>query len=1463
MAYEWLKAELEANKKKKEAEAEEAAKAAAAEQYEEDTVVVDQKKKADERQQLEVKENKDQPLMNAGDGLQTQTQEQKDDWDNKSWLEKRVIETIDRANMPLRVAAMGVADTTIDTIDTLANNDTVRRAVSPWDFNIGTDKDQIGPAASALKKWWGDQNNLKPKTHGEKIVRDVSAILIPTVAGTGLLSGAARTLPIAGKLNATQNIIAHGALGMGVDAGITSVSKQSTSEHNAAKAVNDFLGTSIPWATKDTDSPDMLWKKHMMDSLMIGGAAEVFGAAAIFLSRGGKNAARYFPRGMDGVEALDETAAARGQLDQLDADMINNNQAYEYDVSRIGKTEAPSGGLIDRDARIKRVLAESEDINKPEFAQMRERLLAESGDYELQRVKRTEDYNTVNESLLSERAALEAQIADPVLSHQAAVKAAKTDEGVRRLQRDPTGIEGADPYINKLDPETAPVLNAQPNPAKAAISHYRIQNNVGTIGGQAQSVATEYWQKAFMEIEDGTERAAYLQRLFMDISPKIDTVIKKGEELIEIPAEEVQKSVDRLVDVVFQDDLSFEDFQIGLGSLLRASEEGEKFLDKESFAVVSMAVKDAMEQVFTPNGQRASAMITQQAADNVKALSEGVAVSGEAFDTTAHQQLIFEKLQAMSQEVRATQFIRGNLLQSLKIAESGNPVEVAKALAKSKQEFAKQLKLHRKNGAAFVDAMKAIVKNDPEWAKPMIAVYNATGGQVDTLHKMKIWTENSLGFFKKSIIDMGDPEIPSILVEQLWGVKYNSILSGLATVRAAGGNGLIMAAKPSSAFAGSLLRGDRADFTRSLYTYGGVAENFQRGLEEMGNKWRFANENPLRAADQGRSDLNWLKSKDKWAALQSTRDGLRAEFEAGNIWSGGQLAYLNITSLLRGLNTKPFVRYGINALTAVDGFSSAVIASGMKRAQAYDNLLKSTPGGVIDPKAFDDLQKKLYADAFHTEGPLKGLLKDSHAKWAGKEVALNLDNDTAKALEGFMRRVPAARALFMFPKTGLNGLNMAFTFTPGSSLIPGLTRAREVFTAVTDDEIISALAKHGYDEEFLKNSGEMHTIIDALKSEYTGRQMMGGTVMMATGLWALNGNLTGSGPKDHGQRKRLEAAGWKPHSINLGPLGWRSYKGFEPFEMIMGLTADIVNESQRVDIDVAEDWWRMAAWSIGANVSSKTFMSGLEPLVSMLSGDEGAAKRFIAMQIDGLSPYSGARSILNNAISPGLKDVENEIHGYVANRWKFLGPIGGELVDETDLYTGQPIGIIDNPINAAVNAMLPFFKQNGDGAEWRQWLIKTKWDGLSEHRRNRVTGDQLTPYAKQWIAKNIAKRGTLLSEIQKMSNKEYGPLWLKQLEDLKIRMDAAGADEATRQSALRQLPLYKRLDEIHDREFDIAYSEWHRAHLSSDGIKGLKRAAERAYSENEFGVAEEYNKLLKEQREKLEMEELLNYNSAR
>ena len=296
-----------------------------------------------------------------------------------------------------------------------------------------------------------------------------------------------------------------------------------------------------------------------------------------------------------------------------------------------------------------------------------------------------------------------------------------------------------------------------------------------------------------------------------------------------------------------------------------------------------------------------------------------------------------------------------------------------------------------------------------------------------------------------------------------------------------------------------------------------------------------------------------------------------------------------------------------------------------------------------------------------------------------------------------------------------------------------------------------------------------------------------------------------------------------------------------------------MNQAQRVEQTTAEQWMLQLGWAMTSNIGSNTFMAGIQPLAAMYSGDVSAWKRFIAMQADQIIPGAGARTLLNNAISPGLEDVEKTIGGYLANKWKFLPPIAGALEDELDFYTGEQIRANDDPINAAVNAFLPMFKSNGSTEPWRQWLLKTEWNGLSEIRQSRVTMQAATPEERQFISKYVGTTpidwgdhrppSLLRDEIIRMSQT---PEYMLEVE-AQARADRNAGLTGNDRRNVRDTPVHKELTRLHNIAINQAWAQW-QSQNKDMGVRALRQAQERFAAQGEAekaaGVSQEAKQIL-------------------
>lgn len=1002
------------------------------------------------------------------------------------------------------------------------------------------------------------------------------------------------------------------------------------------------------------------------------------------------------------------------------------------------------------------------------------------------------------------RTAREAVDEDPVVSavtnRDELRNQAVTNEAIKRYDVDLDG--GYDPFINNYyEPQQRGLNNVEVDPIQAKVDHWRIQNNEGTINGRATSAVTDNVMEYITGAANGSERAELLNDIWLSAAPSADVAIQGVKGLRNIPAEQINKAVDRLADNALNPDVSFDQFKGIVQQMLKDSYNAQKVLDDQGWIITSQAFKRSFDEIYNPNNLRASALVMQNAADNVADTIRAANLIGDVADTSRQQELIIKKLEVLAGEMQLVSWIRGSALEFLKFKKGKrSPEDIAAWLSTRADEFDEVVANKAASGQNFIQKYTAIAKENPEFLKPFYEIYDYTNGKVDDLHKLHRYMEDRVGVVGKAFID-NNPEVPSAVIQGAQATRYNNILSGLSAVRAATGNAVLLAAKPISILAGAAATGDVYTLKKAFAGFSGIGENFNRALKHMGDEWRAVNASPEIIAARGRSDLSFGQYDD-FTAIEAYAQSKWAN--SGNPGDLGRLAAWNIAKVFHAYNKNKIVRWGTSAMHAIDGFTNSMIASMNSRFKAYDEMFQTTKG-VFDQKLFDQKQRELYSKVFDNTG----LIKDEAVAFASKEISLNLDSEMVAGLESFMRHVPIAKSLFMFPKTGLNGLEMAWSFNPLSSIGLAVGRVRRAFKAQTPDEILAVLQEHGIKAD----TSEAEQAFKALKSEYIGRQLMGSAVVMGAGMMALSGNLTGNGPQDGAERKRMQDMGAKFNSIRIGNE-WISYKGFEPFDSLLSLVGDVVYQSTRVDQAVTEDWFRKISFAISMNVANKTFLSGFEPLVSMLSGDEGAWNRFLAMQVDSIIPLTGARSLLSQAVTPQLKDVENDMLSYLKNRNKFLYNGNEELKDLVDVYTGEPIRYSE-PLVAAGNAFLPFFKSNGGMEPWRQWLLASGWDNLQTIRTNKITNQPLTAEERAWINNWIGKNGRLAEQIENLRTADNG-WWDKKLKEY---AKARGLKNQ-KEFPIKETVVHDMLDQIHNDAFNQAWNAWEQSNATASNLPG-------------------------------------------
>ena len=107
--------------------------------------------------------------------------------------------------------------------------------------------------------------------------------------------------------------------------------------------------------------------------------------------------------------------------------------------------------------------------------------------------------------------------------------------------------------------------------------------------------------------------------------------------------------------------------------------------------------------------------------------------------------------------------------------------------------------------------------------------------------------------------------------------------------------------------------------------------------------------------------------------------------------------------------------------------------------------------------------------------------------------------------------------------------------------------------------------------------------------------------------------------------------------------------------------ANIADNFDMLGEAFTEKMFEKASFVLAAGLTDQAGISAIRPLVELFSGNEYAANRFIAGQINSLGPLAGMRNEFGRILDGGLKEVNNNIVEQLANRNQIIG-----MIDKTN-----------------------------------------------------------------------------------------------------------------------------------------------------------------------------------------------------
>ena len=217
--------------------------------------------------------------------------------------------------------------------------------------------------------WWDEQSGRKTETDPlKKAERDASAVLFPMLLGGGLIGGATKAAGLSGR----TKLMADSLLNLGLDATISGTSDTTSEAGNLASLMESGIrqivpGVSIPWASRDGESPDVIYWKNMAENMVLGGIDPI--VTAIYGARAGNKIVPKNDVAKSLVEAKPDTpgtvqdAILRNRAKKQDEQLKIGKRVLEADPEGVGGYNAFVNEPAEPTARI----TLDEDANAVDF----------------------------------------------------------------------------------------------------------------------------------------------------------------------------------------------------------------------------------------------------------------------------------------------------------------------------------------------------------------------------------------------------------------------------------------------------------------------------------------------------------------------------------------------------------------------------------------------------------------------------------------------------------------------------------------------------------------------------------------------------------------------------------------------------------------------------------------------------------------------------------------------------------------------------------------------------------------------------------------------------------------------------------------------------------------------------------------------------------------------------------------
>lgn len=239
------------------------------------------------------------------------------------------------------------------------------------------------------------------------------------------------------------------------------------------------------------------------------------------------------------------------------------------------------------------------------------------------------------------------------------------------------------------------------------------------------------------------------------------------------------------------------------------------------------------------------------------------------------------------------------------------------------------------------------------------------------------------------------------------------------------------------------------------------------------------------------------------------------------------------------------------------------------------------------------------------------------------------------------------------------------------------------------------------------------------KDKQVAKMILGTMAGGAITSMAMEGKVTGSGPRDPAARKAWRDTGWQPYSFvfeNKGEIAesgmgevstdgtkrYLAYNRIEPLGIIFGLAADFADIAGSLEESDADELAAMIAASISQNLTNKTFFKGLSDIIEAVNSPERRIKAYVNNLAGTAVPSVLAQTA--RAVDPVLRDTRTSMQRVMSR----IPGFSEDIPANRNLW-GQPIVLTGGWGVGMLGAISPIYSSFHKNDPVADELIRLKY----------------------------------------------------------------------------------------------------------------------------------------------------------